>query len=229
MIDIDRIRTEKGDKCWDNIGVYGSGICEFLDDYHHCKNCPVYAISGRNLLEREITTEQIREWTSAISLPKESDSRNRISLVIFRIADEWLGLNTNIFQEAVVQKFIHFVPSRTNDYFHGIINVNGELLMCISLAKLVNLPNVLSSDSNGKNKEFKNILIIFDKSNRYSFPADEFLGVSSISNEELTNPPLTISKADNTITNAIISYKGKTISIIDEQKLFSLINRKVVW
>lgn len=229
MLDIEKVRLEKGNKCWDIVGVFGSGVCEQLDDYHHCKNCPVYAISGRHLLEREISPELISEWTSIISLPKEVESDNKTSIVIFRIADEWLGLNTNTFQEAVVGKFVHFVPSRTNDYFHGIINVNGELLMCISIAKLLNLPPVLYDNQIGKDKHFKNLLIVFDKQDRFSFPADEFLGVASISCEDMTNPPLTVSKADNTITNAIISYKDKSVSIIDEKKLFSLINRKVVW
>ena len=229
MIDIDKIRLEKGEKCWDSIGVFGSGICELLDDYHHCKNCPVYALGGRHLLEREISPDMIREWTSIISLPKVSESRDKTSVVIFRIADEWLGLNTNVFQEAVVSKFIHYVPSRTNDFFHGIINVNGELLMCISLAKFLNLPAVIQESESGREKQFKNILIVFDKNYRYAFPADEFFGVSSLSKDEMSNPPLTVSKADNTITKAIISHQNKKISIIDEEKLFALINRKVVW
>lgn len=229
MIDVDKVRAEKGQKCWESIGVFGAGVCELLDDYHHCKNCPIYAISGRNLFERDISPDLISEWTSIISLPKESESVNKTSLVIFRIADEWLGLNTNVFQEAVVSRYIHFVPSRTNEYFHGIINVNGELLMCISIAKLLNLPNIQRESIKDNDKLFKNVLIIFDNNIRYAFPADEFLGVASVSNEDMTNPPLTVTKADNTITSAIILHKSKSVSIIDEQKLFSLINRKVVW
>ncbi len=229
MIDIEKIRAEKGEKCWDSIGVFGAGICELLDDYHHCKNCPIYALGGRHLLEREISPEMIHEWTSIISLPKEHESVDKTSLVIFRIADEWLGINTNIFQEAVVNKFVHFVPSRTNDYLHGIINVNGELLMCISFAKLINLPAVMTESVNSKEKVFRNILIIFDKNYRFAFPADEFFGVASLSREEMTKPPLTVSKADNTISSSLIIHNGKTIVLIDDKKMFSLINRKVMW
>lgn len=229
MIDIEKVKSEKGEKCWETVGVFGAGICEFLDNYHHCKNCPVYALGGRHLLEREISPELIHEWTSIISLPKESESSNKISVVIFRIADEWLGLNTNIFQEAVVARYVHYVPGRSNDYFHGIINVNGELLMCISLAKFLNLPHVMPKSDTGKERIYKNILIIFDKNYRYAFPADEFFGVASLPKEDLLQPPLTVSKADNTITNAIISHNNKSVSVIDESKLFNLINRKVVW
>ncbi|MBX3043309.1 MAG: chemotaxis protein CheW [Candidatus Kapabacteria bacterium] len=228
-MDIRKVRIEKGNKCWDVEGVYGSGVCEYLDEFHHCKNCPVYALGGRHLLEREISPDMIKEWTSIISLPKEPETRDLKSFVIFRIADEWLALNTNIFQEAVVNKFVHFVPSRTNDYLHGIINVNGELLVCISLAKFLNLPRVMPDTLNGKENEYKYILIIFDKYTRYAFPADEFLGVSSISEEEMSQPPLTVTKSDNTVTKSIISHNSRTISIIDDFKLFSLIDKKVVW
>jgi chemotaxis-related protein WspD len=229
MIDIEKIKLEKGEKCWLSIGVFGSGICELLDEYNHCKNCPVYALGGRQLLEREVSPEMINEWTSIISLPKEIESSNKISLVIFRIADEWLGINTNIFQEAVVQRFIHFVPARTNDYFHGIINVNGELLMCISLAKLINLPFVSSESENSKSKKFKNLLVIFDKYTRFAFPVDEFFGVASVSKDNMTEPPLTVSKADLRITDSIINLKNRRVAIINDKKLFSMIEKKVVW
>jgi chemotaxis-related protein WspD len=128
-----------------------------------------------------------------------------------------------------VSRFIHYVPSRTNEFFHGIINVNGELLMCISLAKFLNLPAVASEVQENNSKIFKNLLIIFNKNNRYAFPIDEFFGVTSLSNDEMTEPPLTVAKAENTITDSMVNYKSKTIAIINETKLFTVINKKVVW
>lgn len=229
MIDIEKIKSEKGERCWDSIGVFGLGTCELLDEYHHCKNCPVYAQGGRHLLERNISPEMIRDWTEIISRPKESDAADKISVVIFRIADEWLGLNTNVFQEAVVKKFVHFVPARSNEFLHGIVNVNGELLICLSIAKLLNLPVVSFDNEENNHNVYNNLLIIFENNQRYAFPVDDFLGVTVIPAEYRVNPPLTVSKSDSTISGAIINYKNKSISIIDEHKLFKIINRKMVW
>lgn len=229
MIDVDKIKAEKGEKCWDKLGVFGEGTCNLLDEFYHCKNCPVYASGGRYLLEREIAPEMISEWSRLISLPKEIESGDKVSLVIFRIGEEWLGINTNIFQEAAVSKYVHFVPSRTNDYFIGIINVNGELLRCISLAKFLNLPPVMLDSENIKTKVFKNLLVIFDEFSRIAFPVDEYLGVASLSQSIMSEPPQTVVKHEHSVSRQIFSFKNRNVALIDEKKLFNSINRKIAW
>lgn len=229
MYNIEKLQIEKGEKCWENIGSAGTGICELLDEYNHCKNCPIYAQGGRRLFEREVSHDMISEWTSIISSPKEIEASNKISIVIFRIADEFIGINTNIFQEAIVDKVVHYVPFRTNHYFHGLINVNGELLMCVSLASFFNLATVNYENNSSRNKLFKNLLIIKDKYLRFAFPVDEFFGVFSVSKDIFKSPPLMITKADFSSSDSIIEIKNKKIAIINEKKLFSIIDKKLVW
>lgn len=225
---IQLIAEQKGPKCWNRIGVYGDSTCDILDRYDHCKNCPVYAEGGRKLFKREIPEDLIAEWTEQFSLPKEIDSETTESLIVFRISDEWLAVRTICFIEAVDNKFVHYVPSRSNDYLLGLVNVNGELLMCISLSSFLNLPGV-APDYESKSKVYKSLLVMERTGESYVFPVDENLGVIKIDTSMYKDAAATITKSSVTLTNYTFDISDKTVSIIDENRLFEIINAKLRW
>lgn len=227
-IDLDRIIEEKGEKCWDELGVFGSGICELLNEYNHCKICPVYISSGRKLLHRDIPDELIDEWTELFTLEKSKEQINKTSVVVFKISGEWLAIKTELFQEAVVYKYVHSVPGRTNKYFHGVLNVNGELLLCISMAAFLELPEAMSVIDEGK-VIYKSILVLNEKAQRYAFPIDEFAGVFNVPSEIIESIPATVSKSDNTISTGLFVYNDKKVGLIDDKKLIEILKRRLVW
>ena len=47
--------------CWNQIGVEGDGSCADLEKFIHCRNCPVYANAGLQLLNRPLPPEYRRE------------------------------------------------------------------------------------------------------------------------------------------------------------------------
>ncbi len=222
------IIEQKGPKCWNRIGVYGDSSCDILDRYDHCKNCPVYVEGGRKLFKREIPEDLVAEWTEQFSLPKETDSETTESLIVFRISDEWLAVRTVCFIEAVDNKFIHYVPSRSNDYLLGLANVNGELLMCISLSSFLSLPAV-APDYESKSKIYKSLLVMERNGESYVFPVEENYGVVKIDTSMYKESSATITKSTVTLTNSTFDLSDKTVSIIDENRLFEIINSKLKW
>jgi chemotaxis-related protein WspD len=45
------------DACWSRIGVRGDQSCPRLQDFFRCLNCPTYAASAAQLLDRPTRTE----------------------------------------------------------------------------------------------------------------------------------------------------------------------------
>ena len=207
--------------CWSEIGDWGNGTCPKLDEYGRCKYCSIYILSGRKLFDRPITDELISEWTEIVSKPKEIKNPNTVSVVIFRIASEWLAIETQCFQEVTDRKFIHTVPYRTNSYFQGICNINGELLLSFSLSKILGLLPATS--------ELKKMVVLKNQSNRYIFEVDEFDCVSSIPNDMLQKPPVTISKSVDAHISAIFNFKNNRIGLLDSTKLFTAFKEVLVW
>jgi chemotaxis-related protein WspD len=228
MINLDKIILQKGEKCWETIGVFGAGVCDLLNEYDHCKHCPVYVHSGRKLLERPITEDLIEEWSEIFRQEKAFEIIDRISVVVFSISGDWLAIRTDLFQEAVVYKFVHFVPGRSNKYFLGVVNINGELSLSISMATFLDLPEVLPINDKGKNV-YKVMLVLNETCMKYAFPVDEFEGVISISAGSLEETPATLSKNENTISTKVFNHRNNKIGLIDDKKLLEILRRRLIW
>src|SRR5712675_1968659 len=103
--------VENHEACWQSIGVYGNGECRELQKFVHCRNCPVYSHSALRLLDRPLPTDYRAEWAAHFAREQKHSPRTKTSAVVFRIDAEWLGL----------------------------VNIRGELLICVSLSRLLGL------------------------------------------------------------------------------------------
>jgi chemotaxis-related protein WspD len=213
--------------CWKQTGNFGDSSCPRLAELVHCRNCDEYNRAGRSLLDREMPEELREEWTRNLAGVKETEDHNAVSLIVFRVRNEWLALRTTCLQETTNMRFVHRVPFKTNNVFRGIVNVNGELLLCVSLADLI------ESGSEGEEKDesaahtHKRMLVIDMDSERYAFPVDEVLGISRLSLGALAEPPVTMSKAPTTIVEGIFDVDEKKVGLLDEAKLIHSLRRSL--
>src|SRR5262245_55358447 len=122
--------------CWNSIGVEGNGTCRELVKFIHCRNCPVYSAAGRQLLDRPLPVEYQHEQAEHYAQQKKFFQPARLSVVLFRIAGEWLALPTQAFQEVAERRAMHTLPHRRRGLALGLVNIRGELLICASLARL---------------------------------------------------------------------------------------------
>ena len=71
--------------------------------------------------------------------PEDRESGGDKTVVIFRIGTEWLALPTGIFQEVVDQCVVRTLPHRRGGILRGLVNVRGELLLCVALGAVLGL------------------------------------------------------------------------------------------
>src|SRR5262245_44183938 len=132
--------------CWSQIGVYGDSSCSELPKFVHCRNCPVYSSAAVQLLNRALSPEYRREQTDHFAERKKEAKLGKISALLFRVANEWLGLPTQAFQEVAERRLVHSLPHRRQTIVLGLVNIRGELLICASLGRLLGLENPTSRD-----------------------------------------------------------------------------------
>src|SRR5271154_6004719 len=107
------VKTEK--HCWSEIGVWSSSApsCPVLNEVIHCRNCPVYTSQGRTLLEREIPSGLLQEWTLNVARTTEHSGEMSESQLIFRLGDEHFCLPTRFFEEVISMRSVHTIPHRS--------------------------------------------------------------------------------------------------------------------
>jgi predicted RNA methylase len=77
---------------WNLIGVRGDRSCPELIEFVHCQNCPVFAAAGRRFLDAPSPEGYLDEWTDRLAEHADELSCGLISVLVFRLADEWLAL-----------------------------------------------------------------------------------------------------------------------------------------
>ncbi len=188
----------------------------------HCRNCQVYSAAGMRLLDREPPADYRRYWTEYFSAERKRAAPGRISAVIFRLGTEWFALSTRAFQEVTERRAIHSLPHRRNGIVLGLTNVRGELLVCVSLGKLLGLGHDDPPD-----EPCKRLVVAEWQGNLLTFPVNEVHGVHRFHPEDLQEVPATIARANPGLTQAILTWKNRKVGCLDEESLFSTINRSL--
>ncbi len=206
--------------CWKTIGVVGDRSCPRLAEAGHCRNCPEYARAGRRLFDRAIPPGLREAWAQALAGAKESDIPGAVSVVAFRIGEEFLALKTGVFVKALEPRTVHRVPFRTHRIFLGIVNIDGALLPCLSVAEILGVsapgPRVTPADS----RRYRRLMVVGRDGARCAFPVDDVLGVSRVPPNRFVNPPPTVSRSAAALTAKVFPLGDWSVGLLDDVKLF---------
>jgi chemotaxis-related protein WspD len=191
----------------------------------HCRNCAVYAQAGRSLLEREIPADYLLEWASSLAEEKTAPTAGTLSVVIFRLGREWLALPALLFQEITPIASVRTLPHRSNQIFQGLVNIRGELQLCISLRDLLGIEPV-SAPATNPHGAYRRMVVVQKQKSSWVFLVDEVYGVQSIGLDEIRNLPATLSNAKDSYAKGIISWQNHSVSYLDDELLFYTLNRR---
>jgi len=222
-------RPRERHDCWNQIGVFGDGTCPELAKAIHCRNCPVYAAGGRSLLEREPPADYLREWTQALAEAKDEDrAEDTLSVLIFRLGREWLALPTHVCQEVAEMRPIHMLPHRSGPVLLGLVNIRGQIRLCVSLRELL---GVEPGDDSGRTMNHKNprcLVVIAGDSDHWVLLVDELYGIQRVHLSAIRDAPVTVAKAAPRLTKGVIDWRDTGVGYLDDGLLFLALRKEVL-
>lgn len=213
------------DDCWNKIGVRGDASCPALAKYVHCRNCPVYVAAAVQLLDRDPPARYLAEATEVYAQAPQVEGPETQSVFIFRIGAEWLALPTSVFEEIANPGTIHSLPHQRSSMVLGLVNIRGQLLICLSLAKLLGLEQAVGSHREGRHRVYQRLLVIRREASRAVVPVDEAHGLHRFPARGLEPVPATVSKATATHTKAMFSWEEQSVGLLDDELLFCALKR----
>ena len=213
--------------CWKEIGTFGDRSCPDLSVLAHCRNCPTYAAAGRRLLDRDLPDGYREELTSRLAHQQEEGTVETVSVIIFRLQQELLALKTVFFQEAAEAAIPHSIPLRTGEVFKGIVNINGELVLCVNVAALLGITDNEGVET-AVRKAYPRLVVVSREQQRFSFPTDEVVGVHRFPLANLQELPATVSRSIRALTVGILPWQEKTVGLLEEEKFFAALSRSLV-
>lgn len=211
--------------CWKEKGIFGDGSCPELGQLIHCRRCPVYAAAGRRHLDRELPAKYLEERAKVMALPKETSRMGTMSVMVFRLSGERFAIKTIFFQEAAEPSQIHTLPLKVNRVFRGLANINGELLLCLSIADLLELTPDAEGDASPV--VYERMLVVGKEGQRFVFPVEQILGVHRVAPEDLGEVPATLSRSARSLTRGIFQLDDRYVGLLDEERLFPAMTRSL--
>jgi chemotaxis-related protein WspD len=213
--------------CWNQIGVWGDRSCPELAPHIHCNNCPVYAAAGRSFLDRDVEETYANSWMSLLSTTQESVTAealiasDAIMAMVFRLGEEWLALPSRLLSEVTDLSPIHWIPHRSNSFLRGLVNIRGELQLCIALEVLLGLPS--PPESPALRPCF---LVIEQDQQTWVFSVDELQGLRRLPLTDLTPAAVTVTKGTSTYTQSVLVWQDQHINLLDPELLLAAIQRR---
>lgn len=215
------------DDCWNRIGVRGDRSCPELKTHIHCRNCPVHAAAVATLLDRALPADHLERWTEHFAQPPVRHEAGLNAIVIFRIGREWLALPTAVFLEVAAERPVHSLPHRRNATVRGLVNVRGELLLCVSASSLLGIADTPAATEEASRKTTRRLLVLSRDGQRLVLPVDEVGGTHRYHPRDLLPPPATVSRATATYTKAVLRWRDYTVGCLDDELLFYSLNRSI--
>ena len=211
------------DACWKRIGVYGDGSCTELKKFIHCRNCGVFSAAAHRLLDRPLPEMYREEWTRHFAQKEKPQPPAKKSAVVFRLKAEWLALPTHAFQEVGERRPIHSLPHRREGIVLGLVNVRGELLVCVALDRFLGLEAWEPFERT--RASYNRLLVASWQGERLVFPVDEVHGIHRFQARELREPPA--SKNETSFAQGIFLWERRPVGFLDPALLFPALHRSL--
>lgn len=219
------------DDCWNRIGVWASDSqrqCPRLGEVGHCINCEVFSEAGRQLLESEAPAGYLEQWTEFCAASDEDKGVLGNSVILFRIGDEWLGLETRMLDEVTSMRSIHTVPHRKSVVLKGLVNVRGELQLCISIGRLLNITRGEITGSNVLKGVYERMVVCSYSGVRFVFPVSEVRGVYRFDLGEMREAPATAMNCSVHYLKGMLIWENHHVGVIDQDLLFPALQRGIL-
>ena len=209
------------ESCWTSIGVWGDGTCPELPRVSHCRNCEVYAASGRRLLDRPAPVDYIESWTALLAEEKSTAQAVTVPHLVFRVGGAWFAFPATSLREITEPGVVRSVPHKPREVMLGLVNVRGELHLCVSLHELF---GEVASAHLPRTARF---LVARRAGEDWVFPVDQIEGMHAVAEHEMQPLPVTLTNVEVAYTQGLFHYGEKTVAIIDEELLYGALLRRI--
>lgn len=173
------------------------------------------------------TEDSLREWIAALAQEQEAvRAADALSVLIFRLGAAWLALPTQVCKEVAELRAIHTLPHRSGRTLLGLVNIRGELQMCMSLSQLLGLEQAKDPGETPSHQAYKRLVVVEQAPDCWVLLVDEVHGVHHVHPGALQNVPDT--EAARPFIQGIIDWQAQGVGYLDPEPLFAALHREIL-
>lgn len=190
------------------------------------RHTPVVSLSAvARLLDRAPDAEALREATRHVAAKAEDLRSLTASAFVFRLGAEWLGLTASVVDEVIEPRPIHTLPHRREGVVRGLVNVRGQLTVCVALESLFHLEP--SPAEAARTLLSRRLVVLAWQEQRLAFEADEVHGSHRYDPAAIGNVPATVAHSVSPFSTGILAMGKRNIGMLDDALVFGALNRRL--
>lgn len=179
------------------------------------------------LLSRTASEGYMRECSTIIAKEKIPLHVEENSALVFRIENEWLALCTSVCKQVCRQKPIHSVPHMYGKILKGLVNIEGQIRMCIAMEKFLEI-EAKGAQQYQNPLTHQRMIVMEKQGDLWVFPVAEVYGIYNFELEQATNLPVTLTKSLANYLKCLIVWNSFNVGLLDEELLFYSLKRKAL-
>ncbi|HEY1064662.1 MAG TPA: chemotaxis protein CheW, partial [Pirellulales bacterium] len=195
-----------------------------LPEVVHCRNCEVFSLAARQFFRRPAPEGYRDDWAKTVAEPPASEDRSELSVIVFRLAQEWLAVDTEYLAEATDPQPVHRVPHRKHAAFRGLVNIRGRLMLCASLEKLLGVEPLTDRSEIALGYHVAAghpRMIVLSRGNQsWVIESPEVVGVTHAPRNRLQSSPAANDAAAGGFCRAILPWDHRTVAVLCPDRLF---------
>ncbi len=211
---------EKTGRCWKRIGIWGDRSCPDLVTHGHCRNCAVYSREAVRLLDVPVSGDYRKRGAEYFARTKEEKTKGGKLLMVFQLSGERFALPATAISEVAPRSPVRTLPKQRESIVEGIASVRGELLVCVSLARVLGLDD----SSRGSAAQCRH-LVIGHEAQRLVLSVESIDGFHRYEEADLLSVPATLAQARAIHTRGLLTCEGFTVGLLDDGLLMHTLNR----
>ncbi len=202
------------DDCWNRIGIQGDQSCDRLEEFFHCRNCPMYADAARLLMQRRVPAAYALEWAERFAAPNAIERVGEQSMLVFRLGLEWLGLPTSCLVRITDQTMVHHLPHRSNEILSGIVNAGGKLTAQFSLAALLGIDDARQPAASDHHL-YARLMVLALGAHTIAVPAQELHGIVRYGAADVVAAPDTVNRGIARYLAGVTAVGAMQVGLLD--------------
>lgn len=181
------------------------------------------------LLDRDLPSGYADVWMNHIA-QKRSASKGgsvRQSSILLRLGAEWFAFPTLAVDEIVALPRIHSLPHRRSGTVLGLVNVHGEIVVCVSLSRTLGFDEAPAGEGDRAKSAGGRLVVIRSEAGRIAFPVDEVQRTHRYDLLDLKTVPATLAKSAANFTKGILACEDRAVGCLDDELLIQAMNRAI--
>ncbi|TWU30823.1 chemotaxis protein CheW [Novipirellula artificiosorum] len=172
----------------------------------------------QRLLDKPLSLDDLRERTRRVAMPLEMGDQDVVRLLVFQVGEELMAVKAVEVHQVTQATPVHRIPHRSNHIIRGLCNLDGDLMLCADLEKLLDL----REGTRDRTKEKQRWMIVLgDEPNHWVVEIDSVRGVIAFTQDTFRRPPITVDAALARYTKSLVPLDQETVALLDLQRVVS--------